>query len=85
MKMEQSVPKRRHIKFSRWGIARKKVYAISHFLIELNRLYTIDSCHSTIGYISNMFRSCLAIIRLTKVSINVSLMMAKQGRNMLLM
>jgi len=30
----------------------------------------IDSCYSTTGYISNMFRPYLAIIRLTKVSIN---------------
>jgi hypothetical protein len=26
MKMEQSVLKRRHIKFRRWGITQKKVY-----------------------------------------------------------
>jgi hypothetical protein len=26
MKMEQSVPKRRHIKFRRWGITQKKAY-----------------------------------------------------------
>ena len=31
---------------------------------------TIDSCYSTTGYISNMFRLCLAIIRLTKVIIS---------------
>ena len=31
---------------------------------------TIDSCYSTSGHISHMFRLYLAIIRLTKVSIN---------------
>ena len=30
MKMEQSVPKRRHIKFRRRGIAQKKAYNILH-------------------------------------------------------
>jgi len=30
----------------------------------------IDSCYSTTGYISNMFRPCLVIIRLTKVQLN---------------
>ena len=29
----------------------------------------IDSCYSTTGYMSNMFRICWAIIKLTKVSI----------------
>jgi hypothetical protein len=29
MKMEQSVPKRRHIKFRRWGITQKKAYNFS--------------------------------------------------------
>jgi hypothetical protein len=28
MKMEQSVPKRWHIKFGRWGITQKKAYNI---------------------------------------------------------
>jgi len=30
MKMEQSVPKRRHIKFRRWGITQKKTYNIQN-------------------------------------------------------
>jgi len=30
MKMEQSVPKRRHIKFRRWGITHKKTYNIQN-------------------------------------------------------
>ena len=30
MKMEQSVPKRRHINFRRWGITQKKAYNIQY-------------------------------------------------------
>ena len=40
------------------------------YLIEPSLPNTIDSCYSTTGYMSNMFRPCLAIIRLTKFSIN---------------
>jgi len=37
MKMEQSVPKRRHIKFSRWGITQKKAYNIQDMAKVLNQ------------------------------------------------
>ena len=33
MKMEQSVPKRRHIKFRRWGISQKKTYKKCLFIV----------------------------------------------------
>jgi len=41
MKMEQSVPKRRHIKFRRRGITQKKVYSINRlaFITETECVY----------------------------------------------
>ena len=35
MKMEQSVPKRRHIKFRRRGITQKKAYNTYHYLTHI--------------------------------------------------
>jgi len=37
MKMEQSVPKRRHIKFSHRGITQKKAYSIQNMENFLNK------------------------------------------------
>jgi hypothetical protein len=37
MKMEQSVPKRRHIKFRRRGITQKEIYNIQNTAIFLNQ------------------------------------------------
>jgi hypothetical protein len=40
MKMEQSVPKRRHIQFRRRGITQKKTYSIYKYVsVFLNTLY----------------------------------------------
>jgi len=39
MKMEQSVPKRRHIKFRRWGIIQKKAYNIQNRVKVWNQEY----------------------------------------------
>jgi hypothetical protein len=45
MKMEQSVPKRRHIKFRRRGISQKKTYNIVEFARKLSaNLYDIYNC-----------------------------------------
>jgi hypothetical protein len=46
MKMEQSVPKRRHINSRRWGITQKKAYKILNFAETLKRFTpTADTIH----------------------------------------
>jgi hypothetical protein len=47
MKMEQSVPKRRHIKFRRRGLTQKKAYNKGHFTDDFQLLWTHSLDHSS--------------------------------------
>jgi hypothetical protein len=49
MKMEQSVPKCRHIKFRRRGITQKKIYDIQNMAKILNQEYMITEGTETSG------------------------------------
>jgi hypothetical protein len=59
MKMEQSVPKRRHIKFRRRGITQKKIYSLCMFIdiVCLQHLiFTLNSYFSSC-IVANPFSS----------------------------
>jgi hypothetical protein len=64
MKMEQSVPKRRHIKFRRRGINQKKTYNIIHLSSAVKTKYVVSDiaskCYQTPPYYRHILSFQLA-------------------------
>jgi hypothetical protein len=54
VKMEQSVPKRRHINFRRRGIAQKKAYKINNLFIAYEKFQNNTICTRSLGFMKKI-------------------------------